>query len=85
MKKIYFLLVSLFFSVSLFSSQTTEGTEFWVTYMNNATFYDETYGIALELIVSSRSNAEIVVENPQTGWKVASSVSANTVKKISVP
>ena len=85
MKKIYFLLVSLFFSVSLFSSQTTEGTEFWVTYMNNALIIDETEGLALELIVSSRNNATIAVENPRTGWKVTSSVSANTIKKIAVP
>ena len=85
MKKIYFLLVSLFFSVSLFSSQTTEGTEFWVTYMNNALIIDETEGLALELIVSSRNNATIAVENPRTGWKVTSSVSANAIKKIAVP
>ena len=85
MKKIYFLLVSLLLSVSAFSSQTTEGTEFWVTYMNNATCVDESDGLALELIISSRNDAEIVVENPRTGWKVISSVSANAVKKITVP
>ena len=85
MKKIYFLLVSLLLSVSAFSSQTTEGTEFWVTYMNNANFVDESNGLVLELIISSRNAAEIVVENPRTGWKVTSSVAANTVKKISVP
>ena len=85
MKKINFLLVALLFSISVFSSQTTEGTEFWVTYMNNALFEDESDGLALELIVSSRNDAEIFVENPRTGWKVTSSISANTVRKIAVP
>ena len=87
MKKIYFLLASLLFSIALFPSQTTEGTEFWVTYMNNALIIDETAedGLALELIVSSRNDATIIVENPRTGWKVTSSVSANTVRKIPVP
>ena len=85
MKKINFLLVSLLFSISIFSSQTTEGTEFWVTYMNNALLEDESDGLALELIVSSRNDAEIFVENPRTGWKITSSISANTVKKIAVP
>ena len=86
MKKLYFLLASLLLSVAAFPSQTTEGTEFWVTYMNNGGALDESYdNLALELIVSSRSNAEIVVENPRTGWKVTSSISANTIKKIAVP
>ena len=85
MKKLYFLLASLLLSVAAFPSQTTEGTEFWVTYMNNGASIDESDGLALELIISSRNNTEIVVENPRTGWKVKSSVSANTVKKITVP
>ena len=85
MKKLYFLLASLLLSVAAFPSQTTEGTEFWVTYMNNGGVLDESDGLALELIISSRNNSEIVVENPRTGWKVTSSVSANTVKKIAVP
>ena len=80
MKKLYFLLASLLLSVAAFPSQTTEGTEFWVTYMNNGASIDESDGLALELIVSSRSNAEIVVETPRTGWKVPSSISANTIK-----
>ena len=79
------MLASLLLSVAAFPSQTTEGTEFWVTFMNNLDQYDESDGIVLELILSSRYDAEIMVENPQSGWNITTSVTANTIKKVTIP
>lgn len=81
MKKIYFLLVSLLLSISVFPSQTTEGTEFWVTYLNN----NDESGLILKLIVSSRNDGNVHIENPQTGWSADLAVKANTIGEFQVP
>ena len=46
--------------------QTTEGTEFWVTFLNN---YSQPVGsteMTLKLIASSRQDASLTITNPQT-------------------
>lgn len=83
MKKIYFLLISLLLSISAFPSQTTEGTEFWVTFLNNNDNYNG--GLILKLIVSSRNDGNVRVENLQTGWNVNIDVKANVIGEIQVP
>lgn len=85
MKKIYFLLLSLLLSVTAFPSETTEGTEFWVTFMANYRYTTGYSGLYLKLIISSPNNTEVLVENPQTGWKETLSIAANTIGEMLIP
>ena len=85
MRKIFFILVSILFSISVFSSQTTEGTEFWVTYMPNSSRTCSSSDLSLELIISSRYDTEVIIENPMTGWMTSEYVLANSIQKVSVP
>ena len=66
-------------------AQTTEGTEFWVTFMNNYERESGDEGLTLTLIASSRQNTTVTVCNPQTGWKQDFTVSASQVREFVVP
>ncbi len=59
------------------TAQTTEGTDFWITFMQadqgGADF-------SLDLAISSRYNCEVTIENPFTGWSQSVSVTANETK-----
>ena len=56
---------------------STEGTEFWVTFMNNHNTQVSSSELQLKLIVSARENAMVTMSNPQTGWTHTMSVVAN--------
>lgn len=61
---------------------STEGTEFYVTFMNNL---DEHQDLELKLIVSAKSDVLVTLSNPQTNWISVHSVRANQVEQISIP
>ncbi len=65
--------------------QTTEGTEFWVTFMDNFSMPPSDSILTLKLIASSRRDATITVANPQTGYNKNFSVKANEVAEFVVP
>lgn len=84
--KIYLsLMLFLLFASGRSLAQTTEGTEFWVTFMNNFERVSGDTGLTLSLIASSRQNTTVTVTNPQTGWKQDFTVSANQVSEFVVP
>ena len=64
---------------------TTEGTSFWVTFMQNYEYKSSSKALQMQLVFSSRTAANIKVSNPNTGWSTTSSVSANGVTIITVP
>ena len=68
-----------------FGAQTTEGTEFWATFLKNYTNRTGSSSMTLTLIVSSRENAIVTIQNPQTGWQQSISVSANRVAEYVIP
>ena len=65
--------------------QTTEGTEFWVTFLNNFSQPVGSTEMTLKLIASSRQDASLTITNPQTGWSVSSAVSAHQMTEITIP
>ena len=65
--------------------QTTEGTEFWVTFLNNFSQPVGSEEMTLKLIASSRQDASLTITNPQTGWSVSSDVSAHQITEITIP
>ena len=85
-KSIYILLFLLLSSPLLSrAAQTTEGTEFWLTFMKNYIFSATNGAMQLKLIVSSRQNGHITVSNPQTGWSNTLSVTANQISEMVIP
>lgn len=84
MKRLTTYILSLLFACHL-AAQTTEGTEFWVTFMDNSAIPEGGSEVTLSLIVSTRYDANITVLNPQTGWQTTLSVTANGVAEIPIP
>ena len=62
------------------ATPTTEGTEFWVTFLKN---YERNADCSL--IASARENATVTVENPRTNWKGTFTVNAGSVTNYSLP
>ncbi len=87
MRRILFILHLLLLSslMACFGAQTTEGTEFWATFLKNYTNHTGSTSMTLTLIVSSRENATVTIQNPQTGWQQSISVSANQVAEYVIP
>ena len=83
--KRWLFIVYVILCAQLVRAQSTEGTEFWMTFMNNwnAPVGDE--GLVLKLIASSRQNVTITVANPQTGYSNTFDVKANSIAEFIVP
>lgn len=79
----WFLILGTF--VPCLALQTTEGTEFWVTFLNNFSQPVGSTEMTLKLIASSRQDASLTITNPQTGWSVSSDVSAHQMTEITIP
>ncbi|MBQ0153971.1 MAG: hypothetical protein KBS70_04205, partial [Bacteroidales bacterium] len=85
-KSIYILLFLLLSSPLLsHAAQTTEGTEFWLTFMNNGQMFAFDTGLHFKLIVSSRQKGHMTVTNPQTGWSNTLSVTTNQIGEMVIP
>ena len=80
-----FLCLLLSITAVCLGAPTTEGTEFWTTFLNNEDTYEGSYELHLTLIASSRENATVTVQNPQTGWQSSFVVSANQVAQMEIP
>ncbi len=81
MRKILYILLLMLACASAFAAKpSTEGTEFWVTFMKN--YYKST---DLKLIASARENATIQVVNPKTNWSQSFSVKAGEVAYLTIP
>ncbi len=85
MKKLLFTLYFSFVCGMLLAIPTTEGTEFWATFLKNHLNEDASPSLRLTLIISSRENATVTVLNPHTGWSQSVYVSANQIKELEVP
>lgn len=73
------LLMLLAVSPLTAATPTTEGTEFWVTFLKN---YRPNADCSL--IASARENATVTVENPRTNWKGTFTVNAGSVANFSL-
>ncbi|MBQ9439886.1 MAG: PKD domain-containing protein, partial [Paludibacteraceae bacterium] len=86
MKRNLLILLTFLLPLLLWAEKpTTEGTEFWLTFMNNYRTSSGSSEMELKLIFSSRQNTTVMVQNPQTGWSQSMQVSANTIAEMVVP
>ena len=88
MKHIKYILIIFLFLLTrgtVCAIPTTEGTEFWATFLKNYTNQTGSSRMTLTLIVSSRENATVTIQNPQTGWQQSFSINANQVAEYVIP
>ena len=64
---------------------TTQGKEFWLTFMHNPQSGIATDTLDLSIMISAKRYSRVTVENPNTGWRSVNYVSANTLTHISIP
>src|SRR5574344_2097695 len=79
--RILFLCV-VFFQSMIILAQTTEGKEFWVSYMRN---YQSGSGIEYKVIISAKNACTGVLSNPNTGWTKTFSVGSNSRIELDIP
>ena len=87
MKKtvLIFVILLLFCSKMLYAqSPSTQGKEFWVTFMKN---YEKTADSItdLSLMISAKRACSGVIQNPNTGWSTPFSVPNGGLVKIAIP
>ena len=87
-KYINILIITFAFVVNAFAKYgipSTEGKEFFVTYMLNYGSTENTDSLSLQLIFSAKQTTNITISNPQTGWNDVHTIPANQVTTITLP
>ena len=87
LKKILFSLFALSLALSASSQEiSTQGKEFWVSYMGNG-YWDNGYPsyVDTQLLISSKRNCSGTIINPITGWTKTFNVAANNITSIDIP
>ena len=65
---------------------TTEGTEFWVSFMGNGFRNNSLFPyLVTQLMISSKHDCTGYVTNPNTGWMQEFNVEANNITSIPIP
>ena len=92
MKRLYYiigfvLVFGCFFSPAAAQNTSTQGKEFWLTFMHNG-FRDHTSGggwITTQVLISAKRDCTGTVANPLTGWQQEFSVRANSITTVEIP
>ena len=86
------ILAVLFFftSASFAQNASTQGTEFWVSFMTNGHRYHPSAPnngnwVLIQLLISSKRDCGGTITNPQTGWSTPFSVRANSITTVEIP
>ena len=74
-------------SASFAQSTSTQGKEFWVSFITNGFKLHPTSNgwLRVQLIVSAQRDCEGIIINPNTGWGQSFSVEANNIFSIDLP
>ena len=64
-------------------STVSEGRDFWVTFMTQSS--DDTEGVESKVIISSKQEANVTIENPNTGWSNSVHVQAMQLVDVIIP
>lgn len=81
-----FFVLSLYAPKMLAQNTSTQGKEFWLTFMQNG-FKEHPDGgwVLNQVLISAKRNCTGTVSNPLTGWSQPFSVSANNITTIEIP
>ena len=74
------------FPASFAQSTSTQGKEFWLSFMHNG-FRDHTSGgwVINQVLISAKHDCTGTVSNPLSGWSQSFSVSANNIATVEIP
>ena len=81
------LFFTCLFALPLAFSQdiSTQGTEFWVSFMGNGFKTNGSGYVLTQLMISSKHDCTGTISNPQTGWSQNFNVRANNITSINIP
>lgn len=81
-----FLMTIVALSCAMAQGVTTQGKEFWLTYMQNG-YRDHPDGqwVTTQVLVSAKRSCTGIVSNPRTGWSQSFSVAADAITTIDIP
>ena len=81
-----FVLFTLFATNCKAQEISTQGKEFWVSFMGNGFKTNaSTHYLLTQLMISSKHDCSGTISNPQTGWSHNFNVTANNITSIDVP
>ena len=65
---------------------STQGKEFWLTFMQNG-YEEHSMGgwVTNQVLISAKRNCSGIVTNPNTGWRQSFTVNANNITAIDIP
>ena len=71
---------------SMAQNTSTQGKEFWLSFMHNG-FRDHTEGgwVINQVLISAKRDCSGTVSNPLTGWSREFTVRANNITTIEIP
>ena len=85
---ILFLVVSCIVALppSFSQNTTTQGKEFWLSFMHNG-FKDHSSGgwVTTQVLISAKRDCTGTVSNPLSGWSQSFSVSADSITTVEIP
>lgn len=88
-KIIVFILLATCIGMSNAFAQdvSTQGTEFWVSFLGNGyrNHPDQGSWILTQVLISGKRDCQGTVENPNTGWSFSFRVRANNITSIDIP
>jgi hypothetical protein len=81
-----FLLFCLCVPAAVAQNTSTQGKEFWLSFMHNG-FKDHTSGgwVINQVLISAKRDCSGTVSNPLTGWSLEFTVMANNITTIEIP
>ena len=86
LKKLLILLLWLFAVFSVDAQNSTQGTEFWLSFMMNGYRYnDGSDWVYNGVMISAKRDCTGTITNPVTGWSQSFSVESARVKFVGVP
>ena len=86
MKKRFTLsLLLLFIGISAFAQNSTQGTEFWFSYMENGYKYNGGAWVETQVMISAKQACSGIVSNPRTSWSMPFTVDDESVVVLSIP
>lgn len=85
-KTILILLLALIMPKAFAQESSTQGKEFWVSYMGNG-FKDNHFPsyVDTQLLISAKRSCSGTITNPITGWSHTFTVEANNITSIDIP
>ena len=86
MKKRFALLsFLLFIGISAFAQNSTQGTEFWFSFMHNGYKENEGTWVETQVMISAKRACSGTIVNPRTSWSQAFTVDSASVVVLPVP